>query len=161
MKVPPLRAVLLLAVLIAACGSSDASPRDAATPPADTIELRYEGGTLRVELAITGEERARGLSNRTSLPQDAGMLFVYDEAHFPAFWMRQTLIPLDMVWIGADKRVGSVTANVQPEPGVPDAELRLYRPDGPAQYVLELNAGAATRLGIDPGDQLSFDPVAR
>jgi uncharacterized membrane protein (UPF0127 family) len=70
--------------------------------------------------------------------------------------MRQTLIPLDLVWIDGDKRVSQITADVQPEPGVADASLRRYGPDADVLYVLELNAGAAAALGIARGDPLEF-----
>ncbi len=158
------RCVLLAASLIlaGACGgSSDPAPTPAVTPPDGAIELRYDGGSLRVELAVTPEERARGLSNRASLSADAGMLFVFESARQPSFWMKDTLIPLDLVWIDADKRVEGVTPNVQPEPGVADGALRRYSPETSVLYVLELNAAAAARLGIVPGSQLEFDAASR
>jgi uncharacterized membrane protein (UPF0127 family) len=71
--------------------------------------------------------------------------------------MRQTLIPLDIVWIDGEKRVTQVHADVEPEPGVADANLRRYVPEADALYVLEVNAGTAERVGIDPGDELQFD----
>jgi uncharacterized membrane protein (UPF0127 family) len=119
--------------------------------------LRYDGGSVRVEVAVTAEERARGLSNRSSLPASAGMLFVFESAHQPSFWMKDTLIPLDLIWIDADKRVEGITPNVQPEPGVADSGLRRYSSEAPVLYVLELNAGAAARFGIVPGSGLAFD----
>lgn len=154
------RCALLAAslVLSAACGgSSGPAPAPTAAPPDGTIDLRYDGGSLRVELAVTPEERARGLSSRTSLLADAGMLFVYDAPGKPSFWMKDTLIPLDMIWVDADKRVEGIAADVQPEPGVADGALRRYAPETPVLYVLELNAGAAARIGIAPGSQLEFD----
>jgi uncharacterized membrane protein (UPF0127 family) len=119
--------------------------------------LRYDGGSLRVELAVTPEERARGLSHRASLPAGTGMLFVFESARQPSFWMKDTLIPLDLIWIDADKRVEGVTPDVQPEPGVADGALRRYSSEKPVLYVLELNAGAAARFGIVPGSQLAFE----
>jgi uncharacterized protein len=124
---------------------------------ADEIELRYDGGVLRVELAITAQERAAGLSNRDSLADDAGMLFVFERARIPSFWMKDTRIPLDMIWIGEDKRIVEIDADVQPEPGVADADLKRYGPDVPVAYGLEVNAGTAARLGLRPGSQVAFD----
>ncbi len=149
-------AAAVVAVFVVACNDSDGSPP--LTPlPSGTIEVFHEGGVIYAELAVTQEERSTGLSNRPSLPADAGMLFVYDAPRRPSFWMRQMLFPLDFVWIGADKRVLQVDADIQPEPGVADTDLQRYSPSVDVQYVLELNAGAAAALGIEPGDQLTFD----
>lgn len=153
-----LAAVTLIALFaLSACAREAGAPEPASTPAAGTIQLRHDGGTLRVEVARTAEERSTGLSNRVSLADGAGMLFVYEPPRRPSFWMRQTLIPLDIIWIGADKRVMQIHANVQPEPGVADADLTRYVPDADASYVLELNGGSAARFGIDVGDELSFD----
>ncbi len=140
-----------------ACGGSDPALDPTGPSAHDTIELHYESASLRVELALTPEDRSRGLSNRTSLPADAGMLFVFESERQPSFWMKDTLIPLDLIWIAADKRVEGIAADVQPEPGVADGALRRYSPATPVLYVLELNAGAAARIGIKPGSQLEFD----
>lgn len=106
---------------------------------------------------MTPDARVRGLSNRASLAADSGMLFVFESARLPAFWMKDTLIPLDLVWIDEDKRVVGVTADVQTEPGVADGALRRYSPETLVLYVLELNAGAAARFGMALGSQLEFD----
>lgn len=151
-----LAAALILCVA-AACAGQAGAPEAPAPTGEGTIELRHDGGALRVEIARTAEERATGLSNRTSLGDDAGMLFVYERPRRPSFWMRQTLIPLDIVWIDEDKRVTQIHADVQPEPGVADGNLRRYVPDADVLYALELNAGKAARAGIDPGDTLQFD----
>lgn len=152
-----LAAIALIACFVMACAREAGAPEPDATPADRTVELRYDGGVLRVEVARTAEERARGLSNRVSLADDAGMLFVYERPRRPSFWMRETLIPLDIIWIGADKRVTQIHAEVQPEPGVAVSDLERYVPDADASYVLELNAGAASRFGIDVGDELSFN----
>lgn len=149
----------VLALLCASCGDG-ATPVATPTLTPGMIELRYDGGVLRVELAITAEERAAGLSNRDALPADAGMLFVFGVLRTPRFWMKDTRIPLDMIWIGEDKRIAAIDADVQPEPGVADADLRRYGPDVLVAYGLELNAGTAARLGLRPGVQLSFDAPA-
>jgi hypothetical protein len=139
-----------------ACGSSG---KPAQTSPAGlaVVELRYEGGSLSVEVASTVEQRAVGLSNRDSLDANAGMIFDLGDTRVPAFWMKDTRIPLDMVWVREDGTVASVTADVQPQPGVPDADLASYSPAEPVRYVVELNAGTAKRLGIDSGDRLRFE----
>jgi uncharacterized membrane protein (UPF0127 family) len=156
----------LCAALAIACGSS-ADPVSIPTAPAATatsapgmIDLQYDGGVLRVELAVTAAERSVGLSNRDSLAADAGMLFIFENPRMPRFWMKDTRIPLDMIWIGADKRIVEIDANVQPEPGVPDGQLRRYGPDIAVSYGLEVNAGTAARLDLRAGSQLQFDAPA-
>jgi uncharacterized membrane protein (UPF0127 family) len=165
MRLPRPLLIALCAVFMTfvSCNGDDSG----STPPpgtplptatsAPTIELRHDGGVLRVEIADTPDERSTGLMHRTSLPDDAGMLFIYEAPRIPSFWMKNTLIPLDMIWIGADKRIVEINANVQPEPGVADSALRRYGPTVPVSYVLELNAGAAARLGLAPGSLLAFD----
>lgn len=149
----------IAALLLAVSCASSAPARPTETPPAGlpVIDLSYPGGTLRVEVASTAEQRAAGLSNRDTLAADAGMLFDLQQTRRASFWMKDTRIPLDMVWIREDRTVSSVTAAVQPEPGVADADLRMYPSQEPVRYVLELNGGAAARLGITPGDVLEFD----
>ncbi|HXK34017.1 MAG TPA: DUF192 domain-containing protein [Dehalococcoidia bacterium] len=166
MRLFPVILVLLAALVVAACdGSSPIEERvatlaagedDGAEATLPTTELDYGGGTLIVEVARTPEERAVGLSGRDSLPEDRGMLFDLEQARVPSFWMKDTNFPLDMVWIGEDKRVAEITADVRPQPGAPDSELQRYSPGQPVRYVLELNGGAAERLRIEPGTQLEF-----
>lgn len=156
----------LLTIVAAACGeggSAGTTPSPLASPvrtaerALPVIELTLEAGTLRVEVADTPEARAQGLSNRDALPQEAGMLFDLGENRVPGFWMKEMRIPLDMIWIDENKTVVAVTIDVQPEPGVADAQLRRYSPPEPVRYVLEVNAGASLRLGIEAGDVLLFD----
>jgi uncharacterized membrane protein (UPF0127 family) len=84
------------------------------------------------------------------------MLFDLHETSVPTFWMKGMRFALDLVWIGDDERVVAVTANVPPQPGASDTQLRRYSPVAPVRYVLELNSGAAARLGFTPDAQLSF-----
>lgn len=98
---------------------------------------------LTVEVAQTSAERERGLGGRTSLAQDAGMLFVFQNPARYGFWMKDTLIPLDMIWIDRDGKIVDLVQDVQP-----DSYPTVYTPKSPAQYVLEVNAGFARRYGI-------------
>lgn len=142
----------------AACGGTVEAPHtcDGYTTTLPVIELRTDGRVLDVEVARTTEERATGLSNRPCMPPDAGMLFDLETARIPGFWMKDTLIPLDFVWIGEDKHVSGITHDAQPEPGVADAALHRYLSEVPVRYVLELNAGAGRRLALAEGDVLAF-----
>ncbi len=161
-------AALVLPLLIVACSSSSSAKPPA--PPAATAEVTPVAFTttqlrikapqgardIEVEVASTAAQSERGLGYRDALAADAGMIFDLHTTHRAEFWMKGMRFALDMVWIGEDKRVVSITPNIPPQPGVPDAQLRRYSPDVPVRYVLELNANAAARLGIAPGTQLAF-----
>ncbi len=136
-------------------GSVQATP-SAPNPGLARTSLRVGGTTIPVELADTDATRAQGLSDRESLAQDAGMLFDMGAVTSPTFWMKGMRFPLDLVWIGEDKRVVGVTPDVRPQPGVADSGLTLYPPPSPIRYVLEVNAGAARRLGLGTGVSVEF-----
>ena len=101
--------------------------------------------TFRVEMARTDEEQARGLMFRTEMGADEGMLFPYDPPRVLSFWMRNTVLSLDLVFIGPDRRVINVAANA-----VPYSEESILS-DAPGIAVLELNAGRAAELNIVAG----------
>jgi uncharacterized membrane protein (UPF0127 family) len=159
--------LLAVMILTALCGARDAGAPTAiatATPEPATssaglrvIQLRHDGATLRVEVASTAEQRALGLGDRDSLDADAGMLLDLQQTRRASIWMKGMRFPLDIIYIREDGSVSSVTADVPPERGVADADLRMYPSEEPVRYVLEVNAGAAARLGIGPGDVLQFE----
>ena len=142
------------------------SPTPAPTPiavapeptPAFTPEGTLQAGTCTflLEVADTGEEKARGLMNRPSLPSDRGMIFVYDAESVRRFWMLNTLIPLDILFIDGQNTVVDIQT-MAPEPGVPASELTIYESAGPAQHALEVNAGTAQRCGIVVGTLVTLE----
>jgi uncharacterized membrane protein (UPF0127 family) len=109
---------------------------------------------LVVSIADTELERTRGLSGIDVLPGD-GMLFVFDTADDYGIWMKDTRIPLDVVWL-RDGRVAHIEASVRPEPGVADSALTIYRSPEKADAIVELAAGRASELGLATGDQLEL-----
>lgn len=112
---------------------------------------------FRVEIADTPEEQSRGLMFRTDLPRDAGMLFLFPAAERRAFWMRNTPLPLDMLFAGPDGRICGVVAEAAPFTD----DLRWS--GCAASAVLEINGGLAASLGIAPGAALrhpAFGPGA-
>ncbi len=120
-------------------------------------EFRWPGGGARfaVEIADDNAERAQGLMFRESLPSSAGMLFIYDRPQSVSFWMKNTLIPLDMVFIGADGRVNGVRAeavpgDLTPIPGPPETLM-----------VLEIKGGLAARLGLGEGAELRHPRISQ
>jgi uncharacterized membrane protein (UPF0127 family) len=139
-RLRPVAASLAVAALVCAC-------REAGTGSGLSVVVHGERGPtpVRVELALTSDQRAHGLMWRDHLDQDAGMLFVFPEMRDLAFWMKNTPLPLDIIFIDADARVVSIAENATPysEKSLPSA--------GPAQYVLEVNAGFSKEHGVRPG----------
>jgi uncharacterized membrane protein (UPF0127 family) len=118
------------------------------------VKFTTPGGTellsLTCELADTSEERAIGLMNRTEMGEFEGMVFYYNPPREVAFWMKNTLIPLDMVFVGPDFIVKRVS-QADPEPGVPDDQLTRYPSGEKVRYVIEMNQGLAEEFDIEPG----------
>ena len=125
-----------------------------ATPTAQGPQVVLEGMAFIVELAVTPQERARGLMERPSLGRDRGMLFIFESDGLPGLWMRGMLISLDFVWIDAEGVVAGVTADVLPAPE--GGQPPLYYPPRPVRYVLEINAGMAEKVGIGAGSRATI-----
>ncbi len=145
--------VRILICLIAAClismhgFAAAADPSTGVKPP--VFKKIIVGKTpLRVEVAATPEKQERGLMFRQSLPEDEGMLFVFKEPQELTFWMRNTLIPLDIAFVSAD----GVILNIHQ--AKPLDESIQYRSAGSAKYVIETNQGWFARHGIQPGDRV-------
>lgn len=116
----------------------------------ETVKVVTSGGThaFAVEIADDDAERARGLMFRETLPQDQGMLFLFPDSAERSFWMHNTPLPLDIIYISAKGEVVSIQKNAIPYDRTP---LPSY---GPAAAVLEINGGLSDRLGIRPGDRV-------
>ena len=147
-----MRAFRLLLVSLATFGALASLPacKTARTPtPTVTIDTGERKVPFKVELAITPSEQERGLMYREHLDPDAGMLFISDSPRHHVFWMKNTLIPLDMVFIRADGTIARIaTAPPLDETPVPAGE--------PIAGVLELAGGRAAQLGIRAGDRVSW-----
>lgn len=143
-------AALLWAGPQAAKEAKEAPSPDAAgaTVHEERLELVTSTGVhaLDVEIAATPEKQALGLMFRTSLPDSKGMLFQHGAPHELTMWMRNTYIPLDMVFIRADGTVHRIEARTEP------LSERIIASEGPVTAVLEIAGGAAERLGLKPGD---------
>ena len=123
-----------------------------------TVTVHAPKADLTLEVARTEAQREYGLMNRTSLPPHAGMIFVFGSDGPIDFWMKDTLIPLDMVFIGADGTVRKIYRNVPVlAPGTPDAKIPLEA--GKAQYVIELADGDARTEGLAEGVKLDLSGV--
>jgi uncharacterized protein len=134
-------------------GTTNATTAPQAASATVAIDTGERMAVFRVELAIKPEEFQRGLMFRTELAQDAGMLFVSRAPQLHTFWMKNTLIPLDMIFIGGDRRVVGVVENAEPR------TLTSRSVPAPSQYVLEIPGGVAARKGIHAGQQVLFQGV--
>jgi len=132
-------------VVLAGCGGDDG-----ASGPRAVVSHGDEATTIAVELADTPAAREQGLMGRTSLPADAGMVFVYPEDHAGPFWMKDTLIPLSIAFYAADGRILRIL-DMQPCEADP---CPLYDPEVPYRGALEVNEGAFADWGITEGDRL-------
>ena len=106
-----------------------------------------------VYLAIDRAQTSRGLMHVRNLPPMTGMLFVYESDNYYSMWMKNTYIPLDMVFVRSDGTVSSVIRNTEPQ------SLRSLAAVEPVRYVLELNAGLTEQLSIDAGSRLLWEPM--
>lgn len=135
------------------------APLHAADLPRSRVEIVRSGTgavllAVDAELATTPETRTRGLMERPSLPADQGMLFLFEVAQPLSFWMFNTLIPLDIIFADAERRITSIYASVPP--CRPPVRCPTYTSHGSAQFVLEVNAGTAGKVGIGVGDELRW-----
>ena len=138
-------AALGLAALSASC----------ATKPDTWVELK--GHRYAVEIADTDAERAQGLMFRTEMAPDRGMLFIHRANEMQAYWMKNTKIPLDILYFDPQLQLVSSSLNTPPcslGDGCPP-----YPSSAPAQFVLELNAGEAQRIGLKNGDKMTVSPT--
>lgn len=109
--------------------------------------IKIDTTEINIEVAKSNEEKSKGLSNRISLDENSGMIFVFSKNSKPVFWMKDTKIPLDIIWINDNKIIG-IDKNVQPEPNVVDSKLKKYQSPFEVDYVLEVNAGFSDKNNI-------------
>lgn len=116
----------------------------------------YKNYCFEVELAKTEREREQGLMFRNTLKEDEGMLFIFDKDEVHLFWMKNTLIPLDIIWIDKNYNVVFISKNSQP------CKLKnicpAINPGVFSRYVLEINAGLADAIGLESGERVNIAP---
>jgi uncharacterized membrane protein (UPF0127 family) len=151
---PPAARVRRLLPLAAACALAVAARGSVRCAPIDDRRpVCIRGTCFDAEIAVTEAERARGLMQRAALPRDRGMLFVFPEPGPHQFWMKNTLIELDIVFIGPDRRIVSISHRAQPCRKEPCA---TYGPAADAAYALEIGGGLARAMGFAAGDLVEF-----
>lgn len=141
----------LLLILILPTWPVSAQPAGGQTFEVDRLAIETQTGNrygFTVELALTPQQQAQGLMFREAMAPDAGMLFVFPQVRQASFWMENTLIPLDMLFIRADGTIARIAADTTPlsRESVPSGE--------PVRAVLEINGGLSAMLGIRPGDRV-------
>ena len=133
-------------LLLAACSNAESK-----------LVLHTDKGdfAFTVEIADDGAERAQGLMFRDHLAADAGMLFDYGEEQLTSFWMQNTLIPLDMIFIGADGTVKNIHVNARP------MDTTSIPSEFPVRFVLEIPGGRSVEIGLKDGDKMDHPRVGQ
>jgi uncharacterized protein len=148
-KIPIFIALVAVLLLQASCNAQVVRQN------ALTIETKNNGPVVfNVELAVTDAEKNKGLMNRASLAEDSGMLFIWEDVEQRTFWMKNTLIPLDMIFIAEDGIIHHIHHMARP------LDQTRITSEGPSRAVLEINGGLTDILGITEGDKV-IHPVFR
>jgi len=166
MALKHLISALALVALAGACAQpAPSNPAPGASAPVSTVEgvhrelvtVQTSQGAVNfyAEIADNDEERARGLMSRREMAREHGMLFLFDEPGPQSFWMRNTHLSLDLIFIGADGRIVNIA-----ERAVPYTDTAV-RSTGPAIAVLEINGGLAREMGIAAGDRVQHPRIVR
>lgn len=146
--------LFVAAALLSLAGAAPSGAQDVCTP--ERLDVRSDGSAVRftVEVADDADERALGLMNRPEMPRFSGMLFIYDSPRPVAFWMKNTMIPLDMLFADETGTVRHIHRNAEPysTDSIPGG-------DG-IQYVLEINGGMSDLLGLTEGAELRHVGIA-
>lgn len=145
--------LLAVAVSISVAARPGAAQQDAVAFETDELAIVTAGGATHrftVELARTPQQQAHGLMFRENLAPDRGMLFLHERAHIASMWMKNTYIPLDMLFIAGDGRIVKIAERTVPRSrqGISSGQ--------PVKAVLELRGGTADRLGLAPGDRVRY-----
>ena len=122
-------------------------------PPANSVKIKINNTNYDIELAKTTAQKTKGLSGREALCKNCGMLFVFGfETNLP-FWMKDTFIPLDMIWLNKDGKVVDIQTVTETN------STKIYQNQAPAKYVLELNANDSQKINLKIGDIIDLSKV--
>lgn len=142
-----LRDVILIISLVLLAGLGFYFYNQSLTP---RVEAQIGSQKFTLEVADTPDKQAKGLMFRRELPRSEGMIFVYESERINSMWMKNTYIPLDMIFLDKDKKVVGILENVPP------LTLDSRRVDQPSKFVIELNAGMVKEVGLQVGDLVKF-----
>lgn len=115
-------------------------------------EVSFGDVKIKAEVADTAVKQAKGLMFRKGLAEDEGMIFVFNKEDYHTFWMMNTSIPLDIIWVSSDKEIVHIVEDAKPC----FIGCELYRPDEKAKYVVEVNAGFVKKHGIEVGNSMGI-----
>jgi len=156
MQILPLKRRVGLAAVALSLAVVTVAAQEAMILPTDPAPLiaKTEGGarTFSIEIADDSNERSRGLMFRQAMDEAHGMLFVFEQTRPVGFWMKNTPMPLDLLFVGADGKVSAIM------PGEPFSEAPIS-PGEPVRFVLELKRGTAEKFGVEAGDRLSHPAI--
>jgi uncharacterized membrane protein (UPF0127 family) len=119
-------------------------------PPLNTVKINLNNKEYQIEIARTIAQKAAGLSNRTQICSNCGMIFLFSGDTSLPFWMKDTLIPLDMIWINSKGIVTDIITTTDLK------SLKVLQNTKPAKYVIELNANDAEKIGLNVGDTIKL-----
>ncbi|MEM2760989.1 MAG: DUF192 domain-containing protein [Nitrososphaerales archaeon] len=153
---------VIAAVLIAIALFLPVTSRIQQTQPVpfeyEVRKITIDGVPLIVEVADDSEKTARGLMYRDHLPEDRGMLFIFEREHRYQFWMMNMKINLDIIWLDSNGKVVHIVEDAKPCIDEGHTSLCTYNPDEPAKYVLEVNAGFVQKYGINENSVMKVIP---
>lgn len=124
------------------------------------LQFPESNAFLEVEVADSPGEREKGLMYREELPIEKGMLFVFPDEDYRGFWMKNTLIPLDIIFVDAEGRIINIE-EAYPEPNTSGENLTIYRSERPAKYVIETNSSFTERNNVEEGDRVDIPTRVR
>ncbi|MEK7502976.1 MAG: DUF192 domain-containing protein [Patescibacteria group bacterium] len=113
--------------------------------------VNISGRKVEVDIANNEKERNKGLGGRKNLPEDSGMLFIFEIPAKYSFWMKDMRFPIDIIWIEENKKITAISENIAPE-----TYPASFSPSEPVKYVLEVNAGWADKNGVKSGDSIEW-----
>ncbi len=120
--------------------------------PNNTIQIQLGEHLFNLEIAQTFEEKSKGLMFRESLPENQGMIFIYNDEKERSFWMKNTLIPLDIIFLNSKETIVEKKENIPP---CKTEDCKTYQ-SKPAKYVIEINSGLTEKLGLNVGDKIEI-----
>lgn len=146
----------LLIVSLTACtrNSNQSNNSSTSTSTSSFPEIQINETKLKIEVADTELEREEGLMNRTSMPQDQGMIFIFDSEQVITFWMKNTLIPLDIIFINSNGEIVNIAKNTKV-----NQTTELYSSERPMLYAIEVNAGWTTSNNVKIGDIVDLSNI--
>jgi hypothetical protein len=147
---------VVLGVAFSACNGNSRPTQQTTRPGIDSVHVELAGEPFELELAVTDAQRTRGLKGRPSIDSNGGMLFVFPEADVRRFWMRDCLVPLDILFIDSDGKIDSIHTLPPAPPGTPRDAVAVANSVGAVPYVIELRSGRADELGLSRGDVISL-----